>query len=89
MPTLTFKCPHHVYFEIWLKEPRKDYPCPVCQARSIKVFRANGGVSIVERLDNGAMGRAVERLHNIEEIVAEQADRSSREFRERAGEVDS
>lgn len=32
----------------------------------------------MEKLDNGLMARAVVRLHNIEEIVAERADREER-----------
>jgi len=36
-----------------------------------------GNVKIVERLDNGAMARRVERLHNIEEILAERSDKHS------------
>jgi AraC-like DNA-binding protein len=89
MPTLTFKCPHHSYFTKWFKDPVQSTPCSQCNEISTRVFRISGGVSVVERLDNGVMGRAVERLHNIEEIVNEQADKSSREFRERAGELDS
>lgn len=88
MPTFTFKCLTHGYFEKWQKESAKITLCPQCLSQSPKVFRVSGGVSIVERLDNGLMGRAVERLHNIEEIVNEQADKSSREFREKAGEVE-
>ncbi len=33
----------------------------------------------MERLDNGAMGRAVERMHNIEEIMNDRADKHTEE----------
>lgn len=89
MPTLTFKCPIHGYFTAWHKETVKEDRCPECIMKSPKVYRISGGLSVVERLDNGVMARAVERLHNIEEIVTEQADKSSREFKERAGETES
>jgi hypothetical protein len=38
-----------------------------------------GTTQIIEKLDNGLMGRAVERLHNIEEIMNERADKHTAE----------
>jgi hypothetical protein len=49
------------------------------------MLKTSGSVSIVERLDNGIMGRAVERLHNIEEIMNDRADKHSKEFEQRNG----
>jgi hypothetical protein len=32
-----------------------------------------GTVTVMERLDNGAMARAVERIHNVEELMEERS----------------
>jgi hypothetical protein len=46
-----------------------------CPGTAVNVRKA--GTSIVyERLDNGAMARAVERPHNIEEMIEERSDQS-------------
>jgi hypothetical protein len=34
----------------------------------------------MERLDNGVMARAVERLHNVEEILDERSKKHAQEF---------
>lgn len=53
-----------------LENRAKTTNCPRCGAESRAILKL-GSSQIVERLDNGAMPRAVERLHNIEEIMAD------------------
>jgi hypothetical protein len=74
MSWFTYECNEHGPFKLSLPKREKSRPCPTCGADSKAVIKA-GNISIVERLDNGAMSRAVERLHNIEEIMEERANK--------------
>jgi hypothetical protein len=74
MAWFSYKCPEHGEFRVSLPKREKKVKCPTCSVESGAIIRA-GGVQIVERLDNGAMARTVERLHNIEEIMNERADK--------------
>jgi hypothetical protein len=76
MASFTYACPEHGQFIVSLPKREKTVPCKTCQAASKAVLKA-GTISVVERLDNGVMGRRVERLHNIEEIMNERADKHS------------
>jgi len=78
MAWFTFECPNHGEFRRSLPRRAKTVACPTCQTESKAVIRS-GSISVVERLDNGAMGRRVERLHNIEEIMNDRADKYSGE----------
>lgn len=79
MPVFSYKCEAHGAFTKFLKVREKTYVCPKCNA-SCKALIKIGTVQVVERLDNGAMARTVERLHNIEEIMNERADKHTEEF---------
>jgi len=85
MAHFTYKCPEHGSFCVSLDKREKTHKCPKCGKESKAVLKM-GSVQIVERLDNGAMARAVERLHNIEEIMEERADKSTEQEMERLGE---
>jgi hypothetical protein len=78
MARFTFVCPAHGEFRVSLNKREKTVMCPTCKSESKAVIKA-GNVSVVERLDNGAMARTVERLHNIEEIMNDRADKHSEE----------
>lgn len=72
MPKFSYSCPNHGSFSKFLEKRAKTFPCPICQTESQPIIKA-GSVSIMERKDNGAMGRAVEVLHNIEEIMEDRS----------------
>ena len=80
MAWFTFKCPTHGEFRISLPKREKAAPCTYggCLETCKGVMKA-GSVSVMERLDNGAMMRRVERLHNIEEIMNDRADKHTGE----------
>lgn len=78
MPWFTYKCQEHGEFKASLSKREQTQKCPECDNICYSVIKS-ASVSIVERLDNGAMARTVERLHNIEEIMSERADKHSAE----------
>lgn len=73
MAWFTYKCKEHGDFTKSLEKREKQVPCAKCGAACFPVIKS-GTVSVVEKLDNGVMSRAVERLHNIEEIMNDRAD---------------
>lgn len=73
-----YKCLEHGEFKLSLDKRTPKANCPLCQSESNAIIKI-GGASIVERLDNGAMSRAVERLADIERIMNERADKHSKE----------
>lgn len=73
MAWFSYKCEEHGLFTKSMLKREKKASCPVCGKDSVAVIKA-GSVSIVEKLDNGAMSRSVERLHNIEEIMNQRSD---------------
>lgn len=79
MAWFTYHCEEHGEFRRSLKIRDKVTKCLRCDKECKSVIRI-GSVQVVERLDNGAMARAVERLHNIEEIINDRADKHSEEF---------
>lgn len=82
MAHFTYNCPEHGEFKVSLDRRQKTCQCPRCSLDCKPVIKA-GTVRIVEVLDNGAMAKRVERLHNIEEIM-EERDRKSSERIENA-----
>jgi hypothetical protein len=77
MAWFTYSCREHGEFKKSLPKRERRQPCPACNMESDAIIKASGSVSIVERLDNGVMARKVERLHNIEEIMSDRADKHS------------
>jgi len=73
MAWFNFNCPEHGKFHLQLPKRESSGKCPKCDADSQAVIGA-GTTQIMERLDNGLMGRAVERLHNIEEMLNDRSD---------------
>jgi hypothetical protein len=65
-------------FKISSEERAKTIACS-CGAEAKNIFKA-AHVKVMERLDNGIMIRRVERIHNIEEILEERADKHSEAF---------
>ena len=70
MAWFSYTCETHGDFKTSLEKRESTQKCPKCQVNCRGIIKA-GTSRTVERLDNGAMGRAVERLHNIEEIMSE------------------
>jgi hypothetical protein len=72
----SFSCKDHGLFKVSLEKRTQKAPCPACQIECYGIIKT-GTTRIVERLDNGAMSRAVERLHNVEEIMSDRSDKHS------------
>jgi len=70
MAWFRYECSDHGQFRLTLPSRKKDLKCPDCDNICKPIYKAPS-VRIIERLDNGAMGRRVERLHNIEDIMYE------------------
>lgn len=87
MPRFTYKCPVHSEFQITLDCRKKTTLCPRCNTESRAIIKS-GSFQTVERLDNGLMVRAVERLSNIEEIMEERNNAHNEEERQRTGLID-
>lgn len=73
MAWFSYKCKEHGQFKLQLDKRVKICPCPQCGTESVVVLKT-GTTQVLERLDNGVMARAIERLHNIEEIMNKRAD---------------
>ncbi len=74
MAWFSFQCKDHGKFTLSLEKREKIQKCPKCGQDSRAIIKI-GSSQIVERLDNGAMARAVERLHNVEELINERAEK--------------
>ena len=74
MARFSYKCNEHGLFRVNLERRKRIQDCPKCGSACRSIIKA-GSVRVVERLDNGAMARTVERLHNVEEILDEVADK--------------
>jgi len=70
MGWFSYKCEKCGEFKVSLKKRDKYVTCPDCGDTCHPILKG-GTVRVVELLDNGAMSRRVERLHNIEEIMEE------------------
>ena len=86
MAWFSYKCPKCGIFKKSLIKRYKEVMCPNCAETSKAVLKASS-VQVIERLDNGAMARAVERLHNIEDIMEERDSKSTKEAMEKLGET--
>ena len=78
MAWFSYTCPEHGDFKVSLPKRQKRSPCPTCGKDSDGIIKL-GTIQVKERLDNGAMARKVERLHNIEEIMNDRADKHQEE----------
>lgn len=78
MARFSYKCEDHGVFTVSLEKREKRYNCPECGKESVAIIKS-GSISIMESLDNGAMARRVERLHNIEEIMEERSTKHERD----------
>ena len=87
MAWFTYKCNDHGIFRVSLEKRAKKHNCPECNKESQAVLRV-GSTQVMERLDNGAMARSVERLHNIEEIMEKRADDHTKEVMKKLGDED-
>lgn len=87
MAWFRYECPEHGSFRKSLKKRKKTAECPVCGGLGKAIMKA-ASVQVMERLDNGAMARSIERLHNIEEIMEERADNHSKKVMEKLGTTD-
>jgi hypothetical protein len=74
MAWFRYKCPDHGDFRLSLSKRQKTANCPQCQKESRGII-SMGSVTIMERLDNGAMARAVERIHNVEDLMEERSQK--------------
>lgn len=70
MAVFSYRCEEHGEFKKRLTKREKLADCPVCGKASLPVLRA-GSMQHLEKLDNGAMVRAIERLQDIDEIMEE------------------
>jgi hypothetical protein len=75
----SYKCPEHGDFRKRLDKRLPEVYCNICGKVSKPVIKA-GSITLMERLDNGVMARAVERLHNVEEILDERSKKHAQEF---------
>jgi len=71
----------HKIKRVSLQARVKEMPCDTCGGTMRSLVEV-GSARTVEVLDNGIMARKVERLHNVEEIMAERDAKHSN----RAGE---
>ena len=75
MAWFSYKCPECGSFKKSLPKREQWVQCPQCNHKDCVAILKVGSIQVVERLDNGAMARAVERVHNIEEIMEDRADK--------------
>lgn len=74
MPMFTYECPEHGAFGILASTRLKTFKCDKCNVICPNIFKS-GTVRVVDRLDNGIMARAVERLSDINEIDQQDSDK--------------
>ena len=65
MAWFTYNCKEHGDFKVSLEKRESIQDCSECHMPCRGIIKV-GTSRMVERLDNGLMGRAIERLHNIE-----------------------
>jgi hypothetical protein len=76
MGCFSYKCDKHGGFQVLLPKRLPTYYCPMCDQQCPSVIKL-GTITVKERLDNGAMSRAVEQLANIDEIAEERSRKHS------------
>jgi hypothetical protein len=84
MGWFTYKCPEHGDFKLILERRKDVADCPTCGVASKPVIKI-GTTQVIEKLDNGVMGRAVERLHDIENIMEERSKQDDERYKEQRG----
>lgn len=72
MAIFSFRCPEHGEFSKFLPKGTESHPCPKCSVESDRIVKA-GGIRVTEKIDNGLMGKAVERLTDIEELNSQRS----------------
>lgn len=77
MGWFSYSCSEHGNFTVSLEKREKTFLCIKCGKISHAIIKL-GSTQVMEKLDNGAMARSVERLHNIEEIMSERSDKFSK-----------
>lgn len=85
MAWFSYHCKEHGDFKVSLDKREKTQKCPTCFKDSCAIIKRVGNAQIVDRLDNGAMVRAVERLQDIEEIMEERSNKDTQDRRKRMG----
>ena len=73
MAWFSYKCKNHGDFKVSLNKRNNEYPCPICSQVSFPVLKV-GSKQVIEKLDNGIMVRAVERLEDVEQMMKERND---------------
>lgn len=73
MPTYSYSCQtcDRDWSESRAVEVRAKAPCPECGAECPRVWRPGAAVRVMEVLDNGLMGRRLERDYQIGRLVEE------------------
>ena len=84
MAIFSYRCPDHGDFRVSLNKRSSAFYCPDCGKESKPIIKS-ATFQVVERLDNGAMARRVERLHNVEDIMNDRADKDSKRNKEKRG----
>jgi hypothetical protein len=74
-----FKCPRHGRFTAVLARRQAAAPCPKCMSMAAAVLGVPGATTM-ETLDNGAMARKVTRMHDVEELLDDVAEKDSARF---------
>ena len=85
MAWFSYNCPECGRFKKSLERREKRSDCPLCNQKDCPTILKVSTIQVVERLDNGAMARSVERLHNIEEIMDERDRKNSERVMEQLG----
>lgn len=86
MPLFRYLCPD-CKVDVSKLHAAKERPSFVCPACGGALVRNPKGPStqVVERLDNGAMGKAVERLADAERLYSERSKTHTKEIRKNLG----
>jgi hypothetical protein len=88
MAWFSYNCKEHGTFRISLEKRLKEADCPVCGQKSPVILKP-GTVRVTEILDNGAMVKRVERLHNVEEIMREREKKFKLKQKDEVEDADS
>ena len=84
MAWFNYRCPDHGVFRESKIKMEKKTNCPACGVDAKLILQA-GSAQTVETIDNGLMGRSVERLSNINEIIQKRAREHSQSLRDDKG----
>ena len=84
MPFFSYNCSDHGDFRVLIDKREKVHLCPKCGKECKFVLKSLGTIKVMEKLDNGIMPRAVERIANIEEIMKDR-EKKMKEFTKTKG----